>query len=91
MIRIAKKPKILKLQIEVAELLRSHGKKIEYFRHHSGSYWHGVFEFEGVRYRVWFQLYVRRFGVDYVCIQREDQTVYKLELIELKKKLENIK
>jgi hypothetical protein len=101
---MAKKSKVLPLRIEVALLLRSKGEKIEYYAHPTGAYWKGKFKFNKVIYQIYFQLYTRRKTVDYVNIftqnskyfdplygahgAKEWEMVYKLELMDLKKKLE---
>lgn len=67
--RHAKKPKILKEKIELANLILKTWKRITYHKSKAGYSWNGVFvNYRNVEIYISFQRYVRRFGVDYVRI-----------------------
>lgn len=69
----AKKPKILKDKIYLANLMLKKLPAEDFMKHPRRTYWSAVFEFEGVKYYVFFQRYARNPSlVDYIRILYKD-------------------
>ena len=86
--RWAKKPKILSLKREVADLILKKLEKVDYCRHPRGYYWTGVFKYGDTIIYVYLQMYVRgRVGVNYVRIRNGSNELTKTQLLEIKEKL----
>lgn len=93
-IKKVQKPKILKTKIELATLIKEKVNPILFNKSPMHNYyWKGHFEINGVKYRIFFQLYstsIKRGTVDYVDIRFLEN--YKaLTVTEIKKLLEEVK
>lgn len=98
--KLKKQPPILKLKIEVANLIKNKCKIIEYRKHPRGYYWSGEFQFENKKIHVTWQNYTRRFGVEFInmfYINSTDKSqpccihIYKKELNRIKSVLSDEK
>lgn len=90
--RKAKKPKILKEKIELANLILDKCERLSFSKHPTGKYWwKGVFIVNEYHIYVYFQMYVNlRKGVHYVHV-RNEKTGRALTVKEIKEILYSLK
>ena len=86
--RWAKKPKILKLKIKLAWLIRKHWEHDQFHKAYRGYYWRGTFKphisKENRLIYIYYQLYIRKPGVNYIRIDWDGPQCKALTITEIR-------